>query len=108
MMLHRHLIAAVAAIAPTISIADPTDGYYHHMDGWGLGIMGFGMMILFWGGLAAVIILAFNWFGNGEGRLNGPTGRRQDPLEVLKERLARGEIDIEDYEARRKALGGKA
>ncbi len=30
--------------------------------------------------------------------------RRPDALDILRERLARGEIDAEEYEARRKAL----
>ena len=34
--------------------------------------------------------------------------RKSDALETLKQRLARGEIDIEDDEARRKALEGDA
>lgn len=42
---------AVGAVRP--AFADPlAEGYYHgHMNGWGMGLMGLGMMILFWGGL---------------------------------------------------------
>jgi putative membrane protein len=80
--------------------ADPGgNGYYGHMSGWGMGL-GFGMMILFWGALIVGAVFLVRWFSEqGQG-----TGRKSDALETLKQRLARGEIDIEDYEARRKAL----
>ena len=33
-----------------------------------------------------------------------PNAQAHDPLTVLDERLARGDIDVEDYRARREAL----
>ncbi|SDY82045.1 SHOCT domain-containing protein [Citreimonas salinaria] len=91
--------AAVTAGGPVF--ADPIgDSYYHgHMNGWGMGLMGFGMMILFWGGLAALIVLAIRWIGD---QRTAP-GRR-DAMDVLKERLARGEIEPEEFDLRRKHL----
>ena len=69
-------------------------------DGYGAGFVGFGMMFLFWGLIILLVVLAVRWFLQGDDR---PTGR-SSALDTLKERLAKGEIDIEDYEARRKAL----
>jgi putative membrane protein len=61
-------------------------------------------MILFWGGLIVAIVLAVRYLGmpgGGEGR-----GRddRRDPLDILRERFARGEIDDEEYRRRRQGL----
>jgi putative membrane protein len=80
--------------------ADPGgNGHYGHMSGWGMGL-GFGMMILFWGALIVGAVFLVRWLSEqGHG-----AGRKSDALETLKQRLARGEIDIDDYEARRKAL----
>jgi putative membrane protein len=84
--------------------ADPGgNGCYGHMGGWGMGL-GFGMMILFWGALIVGAVFLVRWFSEqSHMRL-----RKSDALETLKQRLAKGEIDIEDYEARRKALEGDA
>ena len=80
--------------------ADPGgNGYHGHMSSWGMGL-GFAMMILFWGALIVGAVFLVRWLGEqGHG-----AARKSDALETLKQRLARGEIDIEDYEARRKAL----
>lgn len=97
-------LALISAVAP--AAAQPVDGsYYHgHMDGWAMGLFGLGMMVFFWGGLAVLIVLAVRWLGDQNGGFNPK--RRTDPLDILKERLARGEVDLEDYEARRKHLEG--
>jgi putative membrane protein len=73
------------------------------MSGWGMGL-GFGMMILFWGALIVGAVFLIRWLGD-QGQMRP---RKSDALETLKQRLARGEIDIEDYEARRKVLEGGA
>jgi putative membrane protein len=63
--------------------------------GWWM-IWGMLMMLLFWGGLAALIV----W---GISSLVG-RDQRSDPLEIAKERLARGEISHEEFERIRSAL----
>ena len=93
------ILAAVLAAAPLQ--AGPGGDGYGHMGGWGMGF-GFGMMILLWGALIVGAVFLIRWLGEqGHG-----AGRKNDALEMLKQRLARGEIDIEDYEARQKALEG--
>ena len=53
--------------------------------------------------LSVALIVAFvRWFG---GERDLPRGSSPTPREILDERFAKGEIDREDYEARRKALG---
>ena len=63
--------------------------------------MGFGVlwMVIFWGGLIALIIWGVNRFS----RRNG-SSRKQDPLDVAKERYAKGEISREEFERIKKDL----
>ncbi len=64
------------------------------------------MMIVFWGGLIALVVWAIRTFA-------GPTGaeRRGEPasdaLGTLEQRFARGEIDQEEFERRRAVLRGE-
>ncbi|HEY0721990.1 MAG TPA: SHOCT domain-containing protein [Gammaproteobacteria bacterium] len=71
---------------------------YH--GGWGMGWFGFPLMLLFWGVLIfGVVMLVRFW---GEGRSSG--SRRPDAVDILKERYARGEISLEEYEERKRNL----
>lgn len=68
--------------------------------GWGFGG---GFMWLFWILLIVVIV----WIVKGVAGGNSPgTGRNEKtPLEILEERFARGEIDQDEFEQKRKLLG---
>jgi putative membrane protein len=74
--------------------------------GYGMGGMGgFGgiVMILFWGLIIVGIVLVITYFTAGQGV--GPSNRSySDPIQILRERYARGEIDTEEFEERRKIL----
>jgi putative membrane protein len=99
------LIPATILASPAFAQTGPMrDEYYGHMwgGGYGAGFLGFGMMILFWGGLIFLAVLAVRWFSNGGGGSTASSG--QSAIDALKNRLAKGEIEIEDYEARRRAL----
>ena len=72
-----------------------------HMNGFGWGGMGLGM-ILFWGLFVVVIVVLLRAFMGG-----GATAeRRQEKpaLDVVKERYARGEIDREEFEQKKRDL----
>jgi len=71
---------------------------------WGWGHMLFGSiaMVLFWGGLILVIVLLVRWLGDGRSPFGGP--RRKSAIDILEERFARGEIDREEFEERRRLL----
>ena len=80
--------------------------------GWGPGygmypgghMMGFGYMgwtmLLFWGVLLVVLILVIRWIL----RLTQSDGPGQTALDILKKRLANGEIDIEEFKEKRSLL----
>jgi putative membrane protein len=66
--------------------------------GWFLGPI---VMILFWGLVIAAIVLVVRGFGTSS---HGSQASRT-PLDILKERFARGEIDKDEFEERRRVLG---
>ena len=75
--------------------------------GWYPMIFGPLLMILFLAVFLAVVILLIRWLG---GPWQGPvpphhTPPSHTPLDILKERFARGEIDKEEFEERRRVLG---
>jgi len=65
-------------------------------EGWGWGAL---MMLSFWVLLALLIWALVR-------SASQPPKDRRDPLDVLAERYARGEIDDEEYERRRRTLRG--
>lgn len=75
-------------------------------DGWGWGHMFFGsfMMLLFFGGLIILIVLAIRWMGSGSAAGGDSASRGNRALDILEERFARGEIDKEEFEERRRLL----
>ncbi len=81
--------------------------YDWHDGGWGPGAwiaMGL-MMLVFWGLVAAVVVYVIRNVGHRPDTHVGVEGPRQDQaLHILDERLARGEIDAEEYRARRDLL----
>jgi putative membrane protein len=106
--------AAVALVPVWVWAQAPSDperyGYGPHMMGWGGGWYGmiFGplFMILVLAVVIAIAVLLVRWLGgpwHGPASHQSPTGRA--PLDILKERFARGEIDKEEFEERRRMLG---
>lgn len=70
--------------------------------GWGWG-MGFGwiFMILFWALVILGIVALAKWLYSA-GNLGGNASKR--PLDILKERYARGEITRDEYQRTRRDL----
>jgi len=105
------LVAAVVVAAPYRALAQGTSadqyGYGPHMMWWG-GAMIFGplFMILILALVIAIVVLLVRWLGGPWPSMTAshmPQSRA--PLDILKERFARGEIDKEEYEERRRVLG---
>lgn len=70
--------------------------------GWGMG-MGFIFMLLFWGFIALGIAALIRWLMTQS--LPSRSSRDKTPLEIVQERYARGEIDREEYEQKKRDLG---
>lgn len=74
---------------------------------WGMGI-GFVFMILFWALVILGIVALIRWLtwesqaGREQDRRKQP--RDKTPLDIVKERYARGEIDRDEYEQKRRDL----
>ncbi len=64
---------------------------------WGLGMLF--MMLVFWGVVITGIVILLRWLA-GSAR----PARRDAAMEILRERYARGEIDRQEFEARRRDL----
>ncbi len=96
-------LASLPAAAQTVT---ERPDYWHYGWEWGWGHMIFGslMMILFWGGLILLIVLAARWLGGRLSRDAGPAAPRTSALDILEERFARGEIDKEEFEERKRLL----
>ncbi len=94
--------------APTAALAQQPQGYWPYMmwdGGWHGWFFGPIMMIVFIAVAVVVVVLLVRWLGGpGHGAVPyHPPGKT--PLDILKERFARGEIDKEEFEERRRALG---
>jgi putative membrane protein len=78
-------------------------GYGGHPHGMFMGPL-FG--ILFIAAIAVAIVLVIRAIGGGV-ESGKPRGGGRTALDILDERFARGEIDIQEYEDRRRVLTGE-
>jgi putative membrane protein len=65
--------------------------------GWGIGMMA--MMFLFWALVIVGLIVGIRWL-LGQGKAT----RSDSALEILRQRYARGEINKEEFESKKKDL----
>lgn len=82
-------------------------GWYHGDFGWTGWIVMSLSMVAFWSLVIVAVVLLFR--GTSErGQANREMPRTtRSPLDILDERFARGEIDVEEYRSRQAALTGK-
>ena len=105
------VVASLGLPAAVLAQETPTPapcGPWQMMHGWGMDWGWGGMflgplfMIAWLALLVAVIVLVIRWLGGGSFGVGSPP---RTPREILDERFAKGEIDREEFENRRKALG---
>lgn len=108
--------ATVAAVAllPGMALAQQTEPYRYaygpHMGwdgGWYGMIFGPFFMILFLAIVIGLIVLLVRWLGGGTWPATQAPNQQggRSPHDILKERYARGEIDKDDFEERKRTLG---
>lgn len=101
-----YLVSALGAVSPAWSQTGPGD-HWMWRSHWGWGGMwpgGVGML-LFWGVIILLIVLVVRGLSGGRadrGASSAPAAN--SALQILQERFARGEIDKDEYEERRKVL----
>jgi putative membrane protein len=70
-------------------------------NGWGMGYGG-PFMILFWILVVVGLVVLVKWMLDQSSTGKGARGK--SPLEILRERYARGEINREEFEQKRRDL----
>ena len=69
------------------------------MMGWGFGILGWFFMLLFWLLIILGVVALIRYLAR-----SGQSREDKTPLDILKERYARGEIDKKEFEEKKKDL----
>lgn len=90
-------VAPAGATDPTLVALQPGCDGDDRWDGW--WVVGPIFMVLFWGTIVALVVWAIRQFTGG--RRDATT---RTPLDIAKERYARGEINAEEFEKLRRDL----
>ncbi len=105
------LVGLLAALGPSeLAWAQRDPEFYgpHMMwGGWYGMVLGPLMMIIVIAAIIVLVVLAVRWLGGG-GHGSSPHTQApaaKTPLDILEERFARGEIDKDEFEERRRVLG---
>ena len=103
------LLGALAALGASPAAAQQGQGgYYGHGHMWDGGgwwmFLGPLWMLVILGVLIAGIVLLVRWLGGGPVVGGHGPAASSRALDILKERFARGEIDEEEFEKRRRLL----
>ena len=74
--------------------------------GHGMGGFGFIMMIAFWILIVVGIVYAIRWLAASTKAAKSTPASGETPADILKIRYARGEIDLAEFEEKKKDLEG--
>ena len=75
--------------------------WWHNGMGWGTWVLMTLSMVAFW---SLVVFALVSIFGSDREAGQSQTPHEPDPEKILDERLARGEIDVDEYQQRQHAL----
>ena len=100
------ILAASTAGIPPAAAQQWSYGPYMMTDhGWWGMILGPFMMIALIAIIVVAIALLVRWLGGAGHQHPSAQSTGKTPLDILKERFARGEIDKQEFEERRRVLG---
>ncbi len=74
------------------------------MSGWGFGAFGMLFMLVFWVLIIAGIVFLVKWLVDQARPGGSAPPRGESALDILKKRYARGEIDKDEFEAKKRDL----
>ena len=99
-------IMSLSVIGSTAAAAQQSSPYYgpHMWDGGWSMFLGPLWGVLFLGVLIALVVLLVRWL-SASGSTGGGVIAARTPLDILRERFARGEIDKDEFEERKRILG---
>lgn len=78
--------------------------WYYGWDWFGGGLFMFFFMLLFWALVIAGAVWFIRYVANGVSGGRAPGSK--NALDILKERYAKGEIDKDEFEAKKKDIQG--
>jgi putative membrane protein len=79
-------------------------GWYGGGMGWAGWLVMASMMVVFWGVVIAAVVWLVHYSGHHHDERSSDANGSEQALRVLDERLARGDIDAEEYTQRRDLL----
>ena len=110
-MIAKPLLLAAGSLGlsgPALAQGIPEHSHFVGGQGMGFGaMMVFGPLffLVFLAVAVAVVVLLVRWLGEGRSYAAHPPSMGRPPLDILKERFARGEIDGQEFDERRRVLG---
>ncbi len=106
-VLTRLVILSLAGFTSVAAGAEPLQDHpygWHGGADWGHMMFGPLMMFVFVALVVVVVVLAVRWLGGaGRGAAAQPRPGKT-PVDILEERYARGEIDKDEFEERKRIL----
>jgi len=115
MNLIEHLVLCSAGVLPLTFAKEALAQWRGHggwhmgpgMMGWGYGTGWLGMILMaaFWIAVIVGIVFVIRWLVVATGTAGRKSSSEDSPLEILKRRYARGEINKEEFEEKKSDLG---